>query len=139
MNKYESKKRGAHRARVRRSQSRTPSEKILPRNEFRDNHSVSPPHTAHIYAEQGKYYLCHNITTSPISKRGKKYIELSQNPNQKPTLEHLGKKPYFNPIPEKKSKRFFGKVKPRWKLSQVNDEIMKPYRKFAFDKNGRPK
>jgi len=109
MTKFDSKKRGAYRAKARGASPCDGKIKTIRKNEFRENISISPPHTAHIYGQQGNDYLYHNITHSPMSKRGDKYVPLPENPNKKPKLSDCGRQPYFNPVPGKKHKRFFSK------------------------------
>ena len=135
MEKFDKKKRGAHRRRVKGEKPAT-KENIgyLPMNEFRENFSVFPSHTAHIYGQQGNYYLHMNITTSPISKRGKKYIEMHKNPNNNPKQEHKDKVSFFNPVPAKSKKKFFGKPKREWELDARDEELMKEFRTADFEK-----
>ena len=108
-------------------------------NEFRENNSITPSHTAHIYGRQGNKFLHMNITHSPISKRGKEYIEMKKDPNNNPKSCDFGKKSYFNPEARKSDMKFFGKVKEGWKLCNEDDEMMKSFRLSEFDDKGRQK
>ena len=123
MAKIDSKKKGYHRQKVK-GKSEPKIERIYPLDEFRLFKFMHIPHPAHIFGQQGNYYLCHLLTHSPKS-RGSKNIEMVDNPNPQDNTSA-----YFQPKAQKIHKSKFTTTKPGWKLSVETDKQMQPYRKI---------
>ena len=120
------KKRGYYRNKIKKK-SPSIEKGIIPRNEFRENTAIYPPHTVHVYGYQGNFMLCIAITHAPRTKR-KTNIKMHNEPNKSPKPEDIGRDSYFVPFPMKTHRSKMGKVKNDWVLGKEDDELMKPFR-----------
>jgi len=97
------------------------NKKELKLDEFRKNKTTG--HPVHIYAKVGDEFKHIGITHSKVTQ-GIKNIKMEKNPDPKDD-----KPSYFKPKAEHQSTNKYGERKAGWKLSEIDKEKMKPYRK----------